>query len=312
MEEFARRHTPDYDLVTRPVGESYETGGRQWQWFLVRKSVSDQISPNLLPIQTWRAFATAQDSSIGEDGKWKVATPKLKTVGGVENVPVSSRITHSFYREPQILRFSFGGAQHEIIGTHLKSKFAGSTPRKRREDETFESYIASSKKVREYIAVSHEARIKLSSEALAIRAYIDRRFEQESDPSIFVVGDLNDGPGKELMEREYLLHDLISNLQGEVFFARQFLNHALFDQPSNLRWTCKFKDSLDPERDERILLDHILFTQALTRNGTSPLQVSGQAGKVEHLLYEEALSNFGHNLLSDHRPVSVDAQPRLS
>ncbi len=168
----------------------------------------------------------------------------------------------------------------------------------------------SSKKIRTYIAKSHEARVKLSSEALAIRAYIDQRFDQESDPSILVVGDLNDGPGKELMEREYLLHDLISNLQGEVFFARKFLNHALFDQPDALRWTSKFKDVLDPQRNQHILLDHILFTQALTRAGTSPLQVQANAGRVEHLLHEEGESSFGRGLLSDHRPVSIDLSPR--
>ncbi len=310
MQEFTRKVTPGYTLVTRPAGQSYMTEGRQWQWFLVREAIADQVSPSLLPIPTWRTFAAAQDASISEDGTWKVATPKLKTVGGVEDVPVSSRIKHSFFREPQILRFAFGGATHEIIGTHLKSKFTGNTPRQRRDDESFEDYIKSSKKVREYLAKSHEARVKLSSEALAIRAYIDRRFAQDADPSILVVGDLNDGPGKELMEREYLLHDLISNLQGEVFFARKFLNHALFDQPDSLRWTARFKDRLDPDRNEHILLDHILFTQALTRGGTSPLLVNANAGRVEHLAFEESESTFGKDVLSDHRPVSVELSPR--
>ena len=311
MEEFAKKVTPDYDLVTRPSGESYETGGRQWQWFLVRKSLSDQVAPNLVPIPVWRNFAATQDQSMSEDGTWKVAAPRLKTVGGVDDVPVSSRIKHQFFREPQVLRFTFGGAQHEVIGTHLKSKFTGGTPRARRDDETLDEYVESSKKVRKYIAKSHEARVKLSSEALAVRAYIDQRFAQDADPSILIVGDLNDGPGKELMEREYLLHDLISNLQGEVFFARKFLNHALFDQPDALRWTSKFKDILDPQRNEHILLDHILFTQALTRAGTSPLQVQSNAGRVEHLSHEEGESTFG-KLLSDHRPVSVDLTPRTS
>ena len=312
MQAFAEQVTPDYDLVKRASGESYETGGRQWQWFLVRKSLADQIQPTLVPIPTWRAFAATQDSSILEDGTWKVAAPRLKTVGGVEDVPVASRIKHQFFREPQILRFTFGGTQHEVIGTHLKSKFTSGTPRKRREDESFDDYLDSSKRVRTYIAKSHEARVKLSSEALAVRAYINQRFDQESDPSILVVGDLNDGPGKELMEREYLLHDLISNLQGEVFFARQFLNHALFDQPGNLRWTAKFDDALDPDRNPHILLDHILFTQALTRSGTSPLQVQANAGRVEHLLHEEGQSTYGQDMLSDHRPVSVDLSPRVS
>ncbi|NOD89459.1 MULTISPECIES: endonuclease/exonuclease/phosphatase family protein [unclassified Ruegeria] len=312
MADFVKKHAKEYDLIKRGSGDGYATDGRQWQWFLVKKDVADRISPSLVPISTWRQFAAVEDPSVSIDGEWKVALPRLKTVGGVKDVPVSSRVSHSFYREPQILRFNFGGAQHEVIGAHLKSKFTGGKPRARKVGESFDDYLASSKKVREYIAASHGARVKLSSEALVIRAYIDRRFAQEADPSIFVVGDLNDGPGKELMEREYLLHDLISNLQGEVFFARKFLNHALFDQPTELRWTAKFKDSLDPEREEHILLDHILFSQALTRSGTSPLQVQSGAGRVEHLLHEEAEAKFGRDVLSDHRPVSVDMIPRVS
>lgn len=310
MQSFADTVTPDYDLITRPAGEGYETQGRQWQWFLVRKSLADQIAPRLLAIDTWRQFAADEDASIEADGTWRVSAPRIKTVGGVDDVPVATRIKHAFFREPQILCFDFGGARHDVIGAHLKSKFVGDAPRARRDDESFEDFIDSSKKARRYIAKSHEARVKLSSEALAIRAYIDRRFNQDADPSILVVGDLNDGPGKELLEREYLLHDLISNLQGDVFFARKFLNHALFDQPDALRWTAQFDDLLDPDRNPNILLDHILFTQALTSAGTSPLRVLPQAGRVEHLAHEEAEASFGKGLLSDHRPVSVTLTPR--
>jgi hypothetical protein len=151
--------------------------------------------------------------------------------------------------------------------------------------------------VAKYLANSHAARVKLSSEALNVRAYIDHRFAQEADPSIFVLGDLNDGPGKELMEREYLLHDLISNLQGDIFFAQRFLNHGLFDQPQELRWTARFSDALEPARDPHILLDHIVFSQALTRAGTSPLRVLPNAGFVEHLAHEEIEALLGTGAL---------------
>ncbi|GAA0784067.1 endonuclease/exonuclease/phosphatase [Roseibium denhamense] len=312
MRGFTEKILPDYDLVTRPAGENYFVEGRQWLWFLVRKAVADRISPDLLPITTWRTFAAEADDSISIKGKWKVAAPRLETVGGVKDVPVSKRLNHEFYREPQVLRFQFGGAQHEVIGAHLKSKFTGESPRKRKADEDFDDYIKSSKTIRRFMAKAHEARVKLSSEASYIRAYIDHRFSQEADPSLFVVGDLNDGPGKELMEKQYLLHDLISNLQGEVFFARKYLNHALFDQPDELRWTARFKDPIDPARSEFILLDHILFTQALTRSGTSPLVAKSKSGLVEHLAFEETEALFGKGMLSDHRPVSITLEPRIS
>lgn len=308
---FAQTVLPGYDLITRPAGDPYHIQGNQWLWFLVKKPLADQINPSLLPISTWRAFAASNSETISENGKWKVAIPRLRDFDGIDDVPVTEREDHQHFRHPQTLRFQFGGAVHEVIGCHLKSKFVADKPRARKADEDFEDY-AKLKSVKRYLAESHRARVKLTSEAMNVRAYIDQRFEQEADPSIFVVGDINDGPGKELMEREYLLHDMISNLQGEVFFAQRFLNHALFDQPQNLRWTVQFDDLIDPNRDPSILLDHILFTQALTRGGTSPLVVPSGGGRVEHLAAEETAAAFGAGAIADHRPISVDLVTRTS
>ena len=120
-----------------------------------------------------------------------------------------------------------------------------------------------------------------------------------------MLGDLNDGPGKELFERQYLFFDLLSALQGDVFFARRSLNHALFDHEQSLRWTVQFADFVDPGRDPKILLDHILFTQGLV-DGSLPWQVEPGAGFVEHEVH--ALVNAGvpaSRRTSDHAPVSV-------
>lgn len=61
------------------------------------------------------------------------------------------------------------------------------------------------------------------------------------------------------------------------YFARDdvrwFMANALFDYPQNLRWTVRFQDRLDPARDPHILLDHIVFTEALSRRGLGPLIV---------------------------------------
>lgn len=310
MKAFASEVTPDYELVTRPKGEPYHIQGRQWLWFMIKKPLADRLAPELVSVPTWREFAAKESPSINADGTWQVAVPTLKTFGEDQDVPVTARMKHSFYREPQILAFTFGGARHEVIGAHLKSKYVKTGIPNRRRGESLDDFTKRSKKVRRFLAEAHRARIKLSSEATAVRAYIDHRFAQEADPSILVVGDLNDGPGKELMEREFLLHDLLSNLQGNVFFAQRFLNHALFDQPQALRWTTKFQDKLDPDRSENILLDHILFTQALSRSGTSALEAKAKSGWVEHLAFETAESLFGKGTLSDHRPISVELTPR--
>jgi len=157
----------------------------------------------------------------------------------------------------------------------------------------------------EFVEKALRARVKLATEATNVRAYIEARFAQEPDPAIFVLGDMNDGPGKERFEREYLFFDLISNVQGDVFFARRFLNHALFDFAEDLRWSVFFKDKIDPERSPKILLDHILFTQRLVRDNQLP-RIDPGAGFVERPVHERINAvRSSRNQTSDHAPVSV-------
>lgn len=300
MRAFVEKHLPDYELISHPADDDslYDIDGTQWLWFMVRKSRLNELNPSLLNIATWKAFVGDQEPGH-KDGEWMVSIPKIVDNELLPNV----RTPHDHFRHPQVLVLEIGGKRVEIIGVHLKSKLVSKKPRKRKPNEDFESY-AKLKAVALYLAASHIARAKLTTEATDIRYYIERRFEQEPDPSILVVGDVNDGPGKELLEREYLFHDLIGSLQGDVFFAERFLNHALFDFPDHLRWTVQFDDLIDPDRPEEILLDHILFTQPLTGSGGGPLKVPPKAGLVEHEIHERVASLLPGRL-SDHRPVSV-------
>jgi hypothetical protein len=301
MRACVAKHLPAYELVTHPVDDDdlYRIQGPQWLWFLVRKDLLATLSPRLLSVETWMAYVADESRGSHAGGEWVVSIPKVQGDVLLPNV----RERHGHYRHPQVLVLDWGGTRVEIIGVHLKSKLVTKKPRKRRPGEEFEAY-AKQTTVARYLAESHIARIKLTTEATNVRYYIDRRFEQEPEPSIFLVGDVNDGPGKELIEREYLFHDLIGNLQGDIFLAERFLNHALFDFPTHLRWTVQFDDLLDPERPDEILLDHILFTQALAGGGSGPLRVPPHGGLVEHEVHER-ISSLHPGSLSDHRPVSV-------
>jgi hypothetical protein len=150
----------------------------------------------------------------------------------------------------------------------------------------------------------------------------ERCFEQQSDPRLFVLGVLlNDGPGRGHFEREFLFFDLVSSIQGDVFFARSFLNHALFDFDDRLRWSTAFRDRIeewsrsrpdaealrselvDPTRFQ--LLDHILFTQPLVGERAFP-RVEAGAGLVEHTLHQRINALLTQaNRTSDHVPVTV-------
>jgi hypothetical protein len=260
--------------AVKALDGQYGTKGSQWIWFLVKPELTPGAS--LLPMETWDWFA-GETWNVNYWGDFK-----------------SSR--HHHYRHPQVLVLEMLGTRIEFIGLHLKSKFVA------RGKNMWNKGGASRE---EFIRKAIQARIKLTTEAANVRSYIDRKFGQVRNPAIFVVGDLNDGPGKEYFEREYLFFDLLSNIQGDVFFARRFLNHALFDFSEDLRWTVRFEDFVDPDRRPEILLDHILFTQGLV-DGSLPIHVEAKAGFVEHEVHELVNANSPkYACTSDHRPVSV-------
>ena len=188
-------------------------------------------------------------------------------------------------------------ARLNLIGVHLKSKIN----RKQINRDAEGNLIG------DYVDVALKARIKLATEANDVRAYINAKFDQLPAPGLLVLGDCNDGPGRDFFERQYLFFDLISNLQGEVLLAERFFNHALFDFPGHLRWSAKFRDKVEgiPASQNPLLLDHILISQPLCR-GQLPLIANPHTGQVEHEDYERF--NAGSNSKtrsSDHRPVSL-------
>lgn len=265
----------DWQAVKAADGK-YNIRGDQWIWFLVRKNLLNKAS--LLPIKTWDAF-------VGKNWichNWGEFTEKM----------------HDHYRHPQVLIIDWNGFRVELIGLHLKSKFInyGETMWKKGGAER-----------EKFIRESLTARIKMTTEAANVRAYIDDKFRQVEKPAIFVMGDFNDGPGKEMFEEQYLFFDLISNIQGNIFNSKTFLNHALFDFPDSLKWTVYFVDftSTDRARDPHILLDHILFTQGLV-DGSLPWRVSDHAGKVEHEIHDLLNKPLTKNAkTSDHKPISL-------
>ncbi|HSL82135.1 MAG TPA: endonuclease/exonuclease/phosphatase family protein [Thermoanaerobaculia bacterium] len=252
----------------------YGIRGSQWIWFLVKQELAAAAS--LLPTATWDAFC-------GESWRcnfWGEFEDRL----------------HRHYRHPQVLVLDDGGQRVELVGLHLKSKFVnrGESLWKGTEEER-----------RTFIRKALEARVKMTTEAINVRRYVDAKFLQVESPAVFVLGDLNDGPGKEFFEERYLFLDLISNVQGSIFEADKFLNHALFDAPDDLRWSVTFKDFVQPERDPHILLDHILFTQPLV-NGSLPWRIDAHAGLVEHEIHELVNATLPKSArTSDHTPVSV-------
>lgn len=283
---------PRQALQTLYAMQGTDVTGHQWIWFLVRDGLFQEGGPRILNPQVWRDLTMQPSWPVHDWGK-------------------SERHRHSHWRHPQVLIIRLGGTEIEIIGVHLKSKI---NMKKAFDDAT-------GTMLKTYVDEAMRARVRLTTEAYDVRRYIDRRFQQDPSPRIFVCGDMNDGPGRGYFEREFLFFDLVSNIQGDVFFARRFLNHALFDYDDALCWTTNFHDkveewsrqqpgaeALPPEAFDPThfqLIDHILFTQALVGETASP-RVKPQAGLVEHTIHQRINAMLKKsNRTSDHVPVSV-------
>ena len=265
--------------------------GNQWIWFLVRDGLFQASGAQMLNPKIWQ--------DLTKQAKWPYhewGSQKDKK--------------HSHWRHPQTLVLKLDSVEVEIIGVHLKSKINNK-----------KAFDANGNLLLAYIEEALRARIRLATEASDVRRYIERRFEQDANPRIFVCGDMNDGPGKGYFEREFLYFDLVSGIQGDVFFARRFLNHALFDFDDSLRWSTNFHDKVEewsrqlpgsealpsePIDSTRFqLIDHILFTQSLVDENLSP-HIEPQAGLVEHTIHQRINAMLTKaNRTSDHLPVSV-------
>jgi endonuclease/exonuclease/phosphatase family metal-dependent hydrolase len=265
--------------------------GHQWIWFLVRDGLFQEGNARILNPQVWRDLTMQTSWPVHDWGKLEERR-------------------HSHWRHPQVLLIHLAGTEIEIIGVHLKSKIN----RKKAFDENGEM-------LNTYVEEAMRARVRLTTEAYDVRRYIDRRFQQDPSPRIFVCGDMNDGPGRGFFEREFLFFDLVSNIQGDVFFARRFLNHALFDYDDALCWSTNFHDkvedwsrqkpgaeALPPEAFDSTrfqLIDHILFTQPLVGETAMP-RVKPKAGLVEHTTQQRINAMLKKaDRTSDHTPVSV-------
>ncbi len=295
---FFARVAPGYRLVLRGDDAAYAIRGDQWLWFLLRDVPA--LTGQLGHVDRWRTLTESASEGDHRAGRWEVSYPVFDT--GLNKLHFEVPKRHEHYRHPQVLQLQIAGANCEIIGCHLKSKINKVRPKG---DPYAADFFDTQPAL---VADVVQSRIKLTTECTDIRHYIEARFAEDPQAPIVVCGDLNDGPGKERIERRFLYHDLVSSLQGDVFFAQRFLNHALFDFPQSARWSYDLgRDKLDPRREAKILLDHIMFTQSMTgHEGGFAYRARRNGGLVEHDVHHRVAAGRPRSAqTSDHKPVSM-------
>ncbi len=238
-----------WQAILRPAGDLYflgsgPGGNPQNILFMARSTLGPFCGID--PVSRWRSLTADASAKAFEaeaeafnsveplihKDKWNVSHPFLASGAAAAEVQIGLK-THKHHRHPQVLSFGLKNdatgevSRIEAIGLHMKSKI---------NQKQWQGTVENSP---EHVREAVEARIKLTTEAINVRYYLDARFDQDPQAAIMLMGDLNDGPGRDLWEEIFLFHDLVGNLQGDVFKASRFMNHALFDWPGELRWAAK-------------------------------------------------------------------------
>ncbi len=202
-----------------------------------------------------------------------------------------------FARKPQVIYFDAHNQQFLLLNNHLKSKFV-------KNGETMfntggEQRIA-------FFADALKARRRISAEAFRIREFLDEILSDNPTAHIIMAGDLNDGPGADYFEKNFLTHSIIDRIFGSIFRPDRQLTHVLFHGNSS-DFTAQFFDFIAGETRD-LVLDHIGISQVLNSDWD-------WQGRVAVAEYEaQRVNNTGLNerdrLPSDHRPVVVDITPK--
>ena len=203
-----------------------------------------------------------------------------------------------FTRKPVVLEIKKGGKSVEVMVFHTKSKISNL--------KRGRQWTSRDKPV---IVDALRSRQKLSAEMAAIRRYLTHAILSRRTDGCILMGDLNDGPNRDVFEERFLIHNIVDELRGGFHRESALMHHALpqSELTGKNAFTAKFKDPTRDEKIVKVMLDHILVTDSLL-NGDAPLQLVPDKGAIEHAAYEKHLKGSGRKAddrPSDHRPISA-------
>ncbi|MGH9557533.1 MAG: endonuclease/exonuclease/phosphatase family protein [Terriglobales bacterium] len=221
--------------------------------------------------------------------------PWLADVDGNEQLE-----DYEFTRSPLVVNLQAGAAIFQVIVMHTKSNFIQRGQAMWNDPAEKQNYI-------------HQAlrnRRRISAEGMRTRAYLDALLSGDAARRIIVLGDLNDGPGRDYFEDKYLTHNVTDLLIGSTFEPEWIFTHAQRDVVVAQRYTAVFDDYVpNPQPNKRMLLDHILLSPGF--GGATGLRKVANSGAVNHAEFNAQVVNNGQHREdrpSDHRPVSVTLQ----
>jgi len=202
----------------------------------------------------------------------------------------------AFARRPQVVNITASGNQITLINNHLKSKFVSNA-------ETL--FNAGGDDRKQFFAAALIARRRISGEAYRIRLFVDQVLLADPAAQVIVVGDLNDGPGSDFFEENFLTHSVVDRIFGSVFHRDRQLTHVLLHGDST-DFTAQFFDFIAGETRD-LILDHIGLSPGILENWTWQGRVA--VAEFEAQILNDNTLNERDRQPSDHRPVVVDLTP---
>lgn len=201
-----------------------------------------------------------------------------------------------FARKPQVINLSAHGQEFLLLNNHLKSKFV-------RNGQT--RFNAGGQQRLSFFADALLARRRISGEAFRIRAFLDEVLGDNPMARVIVTGDLNDGPGTDFFEENYLTHSVVDRIFGSIFQPGRQLTHVLFHGGSS-DYTARFFDFIAGETRD-LVLDHIGISRAINENWNWQGRVA--VAEYDAQCVNDPNLNERDRLPSDHRPVVVEINP---
>ena len=213
----------------------------------------------------------------------------------------ADRRQHNLARHPLFLRCTLAPGEDLVLGgVHTKSKFSQLKTRQQWEARAH---------VPGPVLDALSSRQKLSAEVQRLRDVLTAIVAVgRQQASVVVVGDFNDGPFHDLMEREFLVRNILDELVGSFLDPNTHFRHAMEPHTLASAATTVFSDPLQGGAAVEELIDHILVAPALW-SGLGAYRVEPGSCRVEHLAWQLGVVGDPEarrdNRPSDHKPVSV-------
>lgn len=210
---------------------------------------------------------------------------------------VQQAVKARFTRLPVVLRIERKGEVTEIMTVHTKSKISD-----------LKKAVDWENKTEDLVISAINSRQKLSIEMNVIRKYIAHRLYSQAARSVIVMGDLNDGISRDIVDETYLLHSIVHELRGAFHHETALMRHVLTPkqlQTKSYAWTVAFRDAADHGKLTRVLLDHILYSPNCHAGGK--ICFVPDSGQIERSAYNKHVTRKGatrDERPSDHFPLS--------